>query len=292
MIRVRIKSINVIIDPLFFLLLPVMLFAGHLIEFLTVFFAALLHEISHIFSASLLGVKISSIKVLPIGLNASVDKEVLDNRLSKVIIHISGPLANILLFALGTIINSYYPFQPDGMRFFISVNAYLALFNMIPVLPLDGGEVIKEVLSGCVGLYSASIWMKRISIFISVLLFLMGIAIFIGNYNFSLILIGLYVVFSLKYEKTEAALMNIKNLIYRRSRILKKGIYPARDLVVIKSVRLCEIIKGMDFDRFHFVYVVDDDLKLIKVFTEQEIIDGMLKHNPEMTFEEFIGKNT
>ena len=82
--------------------------------------------------------------------------------------------------------------------------------------------------------------------------------------------------------------MNVKNIIYRRARLLKKGIYQARDLVVIKSVQMSEILKSMDFDRFHIVYVLDENLNIVKVLTEQEIIDGLLKYNTEITFEEYI----
>ncbi|HOQ00187.1 MAG TPA: hypothetical protein PK604_05020 [Acetivibrio clariflavus] len=82
--------------------------------------------------------------------------------------------------------------------------------------------------------------------------------------------------------------MNIKNLVYKRSRFLKKGIYPGRELVVIKSMRLGDVVKNMDFDRIHIIYVLDENMRLVKVFTEQEIIDGMEKFNGEISFEELI----
>jgi stage IV sporulation protein FB len=95
----------------------------------------------------------------------------------------------------------------------------------------------------------------------------------------------------LKYEDVEAALMNMRDIVYRRSRLIQKGIYQARDLVVIKSVRLGEVIKYLDYDRFHIIYVLDENLGLTGVYTEQEILDGMIKYNSEFTFEEFIRLN-
>lgn len=82
--------------------------------------------------------------------------------------------------------------------------------------------------------------------------------------------------------------MNIKNLVYKRSRFLRKGVYPGRELVVIKTMRLGDIVKDMDFDRFHIIYVVDEDMKLVKVFTEQEILDSMSKCSGEISFDELI----
>ncbi len=85
--------------------------------------------------------------------------------------------------------------------------------------------------------------------------------------------------------------MNMKDIIYRRSRLLKKGIYPARDLVVIKWIKLGEILKHMDFDRFHLVYVLDDNLKVMGVVTEQQIMDGIMNYDSSITFDELIKLN-
>jgi stage IV sporulation protein FB len=65
-------------------------------------------------------------------------------------------------------------------------------------------------------------------------------------------------------------------------------VYPGRELVVIKTMRLGDIVKDMDFDRFHIIYVLDEDMRLAKIFTEQEIIDNMSKFDSEISFEELI----
>jgi len=55
-----------------------------------------------------------------------------------------------------------------------------------------------------------------------------------------------------KSDRPEEILMNIRNLLFKRSRFLKKGVYPGRELVVLESTRLGELIKSMDFDRFSY----------------------------------------
>ena len=37
-------------------------------------------------------------------------------------------------------------------------------------------------------------------------------------------------------------------------------------------------------------YVLDEELKILKTFTEQEVIEGMLKNDCDITFEEFIAR--
>jgi len=247
-----------------------------------------LHELGHLFAAQLSGKRIYSVKVLPIGLNARIDESSC-NEWEGIIIYFGGPAVNLLLIVLTFIINSYYLLQPDNMRFFISINVYLLAFNMMPVLPLDGGKALRSILSRQKGLFLASRYIRTTTLVLSTFITVLGvIQLFNSLHNFSLFVIGLYLLFSMKSNNTEAALMNVKQIIYRRSRLLKKGIYAARDLVVIKSALLVDTLGNMDFDRFHIIHVLDDELKIVKVFSEQELIEAMLKYNTDMTFEELI----
>jgi stage IV sporulation protein FB len=175
------------------------------------------------------------------------------------------------------------------MGFFISINVFLAVFNMLPVLPLDGGRIFRDILTSQIGLFKAYKYSRRVSKGLGLFIVFLGIIQVYDNiYNFSLIFLGSYIFYFLKYEESEVYFMNMKNLVYKRSRFLKKGVYPGRELVVIKTMRLGDIVKDMDFDRFHIIYVLDEDMKLAKVFTEQEIIDNMAKYDSEISFDELM----
>lgn len=273
---------------MFLVILFFMMCKGYAIEFLIVFFSVLLHELGHILSIILSGGSVYFIRLLPVGLNAQVNDAKCSKGL-KIINYISGPCVNFLLFALFLGLNSYCLKGLDNMRFFILTNFYLSAFNMLPVLPLDGGKILREILAGYIGLFSADKFLKRIT-FASVLGFIVlgCIQFFYSHYNFSMLIIGIYLFFCLRIGKREAALMNIKDNIYRKSRLLRKGFYPARDIVVIQWMRMGEVLKFMDFDRFHIIYVLDNDLKVMKLYTEQEIMNVMLSHNSDITFEEYM----
>lgn len=82
--------------------------------------------------------------------------------------------------------------------------------------------------------------------------------------------------------------MGIREIIYRRSKLVRRGIYAARDLVVMRDTLLRESLKSMDFDRFHIVYVLDDDLHIIGTYTENEIMDALAEHDDDITFGQLI----
>lgn len=234
------------------------------------------------------GRKLDSMRVFPIGLNA-VFKEDYYKDINTFFINISGPLTNLLIFLVCFLLSTYYLPGSDNMRFFVLINLFLALFNLLPVLPLDGGRIFKDILTSRIGLFKAYKYTRIVSKVLGLLIILVGIVQAFGSiYNFSLIFLGSFIFYFLKYEETEVYFMNIKNLVYKRSRFLRKGVYPGRELVVIKSMRLGDIIKDMDFDRFHIIYVLDEEMKLEKVFTEQEIVDYMAKFDAEISFDELM----
>lgn len=57
-----------------------------------------------------------------------------------------------------------------------------------------------------------------------------------------------------------------------------------------KNTRLGDTLTSMDFDRFHIIYVLDDNLRLLRVFTESEIMDALSGDTGNITFEQLISK--
>lgn len=284
------NSISIRLDPIFILTLIVICLTGLLNEFVLAFASMFMHEMGHILTACIMRRKVYSIRILPVGFNAVIEEDPC-SRLKQLAVHFGGPFINMLLFTASQLLYSCWLHQSKNLHFFALINIYLFAFNLMPVLPLDGGKILIGLLAGRVGLLHADKYTRRTSRILLVLTFLAGVVqLYVSKHNFSIMLISIYIFFKLKSDRMEAALMNVKNIIYRRSRLLKNGVYQARELVVLKSISLSEIIKNMDYDRFHLVYVLDDDLRLKKVFTEQQIIDAIFKYNSDLSFQELIEK--
>jgi Zn-dependent protease len=102
------------------------------------------------------------------------------------IISLAGPLANIALAVILAI--SYRIFQSDTIfnLFYpvILLNISLAIFNLIPVHPLDGGKVLVGLLSPETG-RQVDLFLNRYGL---ILLFLLIIPTFGGNSILSLII--------------------------------------------------------------------------------------------------------
>ncbi len=282
------KRIKLEINILLLVILPAAFFTGFIKEYFLLNASMLLHELGHIAVAYLYGMEIYKVKILPVGINAVISSKN-ENERNIICLYMAGAVVNLLLAATGVILIALFFRDSKSIPFFIYSNLYLAVFNLIPVYPLDGGKIAWEILAGRFGFFSSAKWVKKISrVFISIVFAAGIIQLIYSRWNISLILIGIFIFFSLRGMEMEAKLMSVKSIIYRKARLLKKGSYQARHLVAIKTMPMNEIIKSMDFDRFHIIYVLDQELVIKTVLTEEQVMEGILKYGTEITFDEFL----
>jgi Zn-dependent protease len=128
-------------------------------------FASLtLHELGHCLAAQRLGVSVTEILLLPIGGVARLANEPIKPQ-HELLIALSGPLVNLLiaLFSLLVLDHHHIPLDAKDLvsltepstlgllRALFWGNAVLAMFNMLPALPMDGGRVFRSLLSLSLG---------------------------------------------------------------------------------------------------------------------------------------------
>ena len=114
---------------------------------LLMFDSVLAHELGHSFVAIRQGIEVKSITLFLFGGLASLEKE--SKTPSEAFwVAIAGPLVSLLLFGLLTTINASVPLLAPFAAVvgtLAYVNLALALFNLIPGLPLDGGNILKAL---------------------------------------------------------------------------------------------------------------------------------------------------
>lgn len=112
------------------------------------FSSVLAHELGHSLVAIAQGIQVKSITLFIFGGLATLEKES-ETPLQSFLVAIAGPGVSLLLFALFTIIGITLPLNAPLeaiVSLLASINLVLALFNLIPGLPLDGGNVLKSIV--------------------------------------------------------------------------------------------------------------------------------------------------
>ncbi|HEY9780457.1 MAG TPA: site-2 protease family protein [Leptolyngbyaceae cyanobacterium] len=119
-----------------------------LVTALLLFASVLAHELGHSFVAIKQGISVKSITLFLFGGLATLEKES-KTPTEAFWVAIAGPLVSILLFGIFTAVNATIPLAAPLavlLGTLASINLALAAYNLIPGLPLDGGNILKALV--------------------------------------------------------------------------------------------------------------------------------------------------
>jgi stage IV sporulation protein FB len=113
---------------------------GGLAFYALVFISLLFHEAGHIFAAKISGMKVRSCTIMPYGGELRIPNRYSYGRRQRVLVAIGGPAATIILLLLSML------FSFPGNEQFLRIQVAILLLNLLPILPLDGGQAISAIL--------------------------------------------------------------------------------------------------------------------------------------------------
>ena len=115
---------------------------------------AIIHELGHLFIGILFGFKPKGISLIPMGLsinffvNCNEYSKKIKNinviSIKKLLISMAGPITNFLISIIFIFcdISMFEHFREK----IIYINLIIGFFNLIPIYPLDGGRIVKNIL--------------------------------------------------------------------------------------------------------------------------------------------------
>jgi Zn-dependent protease len=225
---------------------------------LILFLCVTLHEFGHILAARRYGIRTPEITLLPIGGVASLER-MPEKPAQEIVVALAGPAVNVAIAALLMVLLGLMPDPGTMLRLedagegasllqrVLAANVILAVFNMIPAFPMDGGRVLRAVLALNMSYARATRIAARIGQGLALVLGFLGL---FGNPL--LVLVAVFIFFAAAGEAG-----------YVEGRDLTRG-YLARDAMIT------------DFRALGPMSSIDDAADLLLRTTQREfpVVDG------------------
>ena len=185
---------------------------------------AIIHELGHLLVGILLGMKPEKLEIIPVGIRVTFKINIKDinskikqtNKLEikKIFVAIAGPVVNLIKIYIAAISKTNIISKIN----FIYANLLLVIINLVPIYPLDGGRILKGIISIFKGKKKAEQTINKISIIIGIIISALGIWILINNKNIAILFFLLYIWIIIIQENKK---LKNKRLMYE---ILEKSI--------------------------------------------------------------------
>lgn len=199
----KIAKIKIHYSLIFLLILS--LFTGSFFKILGIIISILIHEFSHYVFLKLFKVNVKNLELSIIGGILEInDKNI--SLIKRLLINSAGVISNLIIILLIKITNI------NSLNYLVYYNLFIIIFNLIPIIPLDGFRILNDLLSSIYDDNYTFIIIKKIDSFCLIMMLIILLILKI----YGLLLIWCYLL--VKYFKYNIDDKKIKNLYY----LLKK----------------------------------------------------------------------
>lgn len=271
------------------LLLPLLLLSSYLGNYFALFLIswtlALLHEGAHLWVGTRLGISFSGISFLPFGVCARLKEPVIKSPGKEILTALAGPLSSLLIGWLFRVLLT--PFPSAYLQYAMVSSFSLGILNLLPCLPLDGGRMLRAILTHC----SDAITAWKITAYISRVL--TGIILCIGIYllltsafQFSLLFIGVFLLGNLASEQKGISHQALRELLYYKEKPAQDSFTRTDFLSASSDFPARKLLRKLSYHKYYCVQVLDHHQRIQKTLTESEILDALLNRSIRITLGE------
>jgi stage IV sporulation protein FB len=170
---------------------------GFIGELLLMFAIVLLHEYGHCYMAKRMGWHVKAIRLLPFGGEVIADTTHLTNAREELLVAIAGPAVNAILILLILLLKCIFGFEGYWFEYFYQANMTILIFNLLPVMPLDGGKIVHALLFEWIPFAKLQHVSTHLSLICSVCICMFALTgINQSGIRFNLLLIGIFLLYS------------------------------------------------------------------------------------------------
>ena len=272
MIKIGKLYINLLILPLLFMAA----FTNTLLNTLIAYAVITVHELAHFIAAKCCKVEMGGLVIMPFGVSIKLKNNRI-HPLHDTYISMAGPFGNVVMIIAALMLRKLGIANIGIVDYFILSNAAIFAINVIPILPLDGGRILRAVLTHHLGFTRAS----RISIAISqvnaVIVGAAGIwVLWSTHFNASIAVLCSFLIFNISAEKRNSQFTMMQELLDAPDKLSRARVMPARALVCTADTSPVQLLKHFSYNHYYMINVCDDQAKPLCTLSETQLIGAMV----------------
>ncbi|AFM24387.1 site-2 protease family protein [Desulfomonile tiedjei] len=253
-----------------------------------VFASVVFHELSHSLVARHYGIEVVDITLLPIGGVARMPNPP-ENPTQEILISVAGPAASMILgfslwffaelFGTGVSLRDL-SVEKSLLAQLAAVNFVLAIFNLLPAFPMDGGRILRGFLALYLSKYTATRIAVGVGQVFAILLFFLGIF----TMNFFMLLIALFVYLGAEAEERYSGIMLSLGEASAGAAMIThiEAVSPDATLGDLAAL----FTRGFQSD-----FPVVDDRRLVGLVTRDMLVNGLHEQGPSAPITSFMIKD-
>jgi stage IV sporulation protein FB len=249
---------------------------GYFIELLTLFGIVFIHEMGHVTMAKIFGWRVKEVQLLPFGGVAVVEESGNIPAHEELWVALAGPVQNAWMAGFAFMMMKLNGGDSLWWEYFLQANIMIGLFNMLPILPLDGGKVFVSLLSLRLCYYKTlhvCTWSSLCFSCVIVMCAFIRIGTH-GGVQLNLLMIGLFLLYSNWMSYRHIPYQFRRFLMSREGRAIQhltKGTL-AQPILVGGHKEIAMIIQLFMREKYHLIYILSKQGVIQKVLTEQRLI--------------------
>lgn len=276
---IRLLGIRWSVHPLFVFVMLVSAATGYIRELTVLFTIVVVHELGHVLAMRAFGWRVREIRLLPFGGTAETEDAGTAPAAEEAIVAAAGPLQNVWMGAAALLLARLEGVDPDWAMYVARANAIIALFNLLPIPPLDGGRLLSAWLTVRLPYQAALKWSVRLGLALSFAMAAAACVPVFGGVQLNLLLVGLFLLASNWRMMRDIPYLFMRFLVRREAdsaRVREKGTL-ALPIVVKPACPVGDILRLFRRGRYHLVYVLGEGGRIEGVVPEERVIGAFFR---------------
>lgn len=247
------------------------------------FLALAFHECGHLLASKWYQMRIQEIEITPYGGVISLENLSASPACAQFILAAAGPFFSLLGSVMAVIMAQKHIVNYHFAQQFARGNLILFLVNLMPALPLDGGRMMRAVLTRFIPYPLATKCLCYLGYALGISLCTLSFYFaWHGKIQLSPILAGVYLIYAAAQEKKQGTARYITSLIARRRRLESQEMLPVEFLAVSSSAPARGLLSGLSAGKYHVFYVLSEDgMEHLGTVEEKQFCDAVLQRNDQ-----------